>query len=87
MSQTTETPAETLEAATNENALPHSRLALLGTIIKPDTATALVRLGSDTVQSVTIGDEIGGAQVVAIEEGELYLEQHGRARKLTLPGD
>ncbi len=87
LSQNTDTPRETLLTATLHDALPASRLALLGTIIKPDSVSALVRLGATKVQSVTIGDQVDGAMVVAIDEGVMVLSESGQTRKLTLPGD
>ena len=87
MAQTTETPAETLQAATEENVLPAGGLALLGTFLKPEAATALIRTPTGDTRTVTIGDKIGRYTVAAIETGALHIAQaDGRARKLTLPG-
>ena len=86
MSQKTETPRHTLVAATRMKALPASKLVLLGTIIKPDSVRALVRLGKNDVKYVSVGDLIGGATVVAIDEGIMVLSQHSRIRRLHLPG-
>ena len=87
MSDNTETPPETLRAATRENALPQSWVTLLGTVIKPDEAKALVRYSSGRIASVTAGDRLGRGTVIAIDDGTLMLALSGETRKLTLPGN
>ena len=86
MSQTTETPQKTLATATDENALPPARFVLIGTFIKPESLKALVRVKNSRILSVTLGDKISGARVVAIEEGVLHLEQQGRKSCLKIAG-
>lgn len=87
MSDYTETPPETLRAATDENALEQSWVTLLGTVIKPDSVKALVRYSSGRIKSVTTGDKLGNGTIVAIEEGTLMLALNGTSRKLIIPGN
>ncbi len=87
MSETTETPAATLQAATHENALRQSWVTLLGTVIKPDSASALVRYSGGKIRSVSPGDKLGGGTVMAVEDGLMMLAMGGSTRKLTIPGD
>lgn len=87
MSEHTETPPETLRTATRENALKHAWVTLLGTVVKPGDARALVRYGNGKIASVTPGDRLGRGTVVAIEDGTLMLALSGEVRKLTVPGD
>ncbi len=85
MSQTTETPRETLAIATLEHALPRARLTLIGTLIKPGSSKALLRINNARIRSVVIGDKIAGGRVIAIDEGILVLEKYGVETRLTLP--
>ena len=85
MAAVTETPPETLEAATEENALPSGRLVLLGTFLGDDGGRALIRTASGKIATVTPGTTIGNAKVVAIDEGELILSRGTRTTKLTMP--
>lgn len=87
MAQTTETPAETLQAATLEDALPQHGLVLLGTYIKPDDATAFVRTPVGQTLTVAPGDTLAGYTILAIETGAVHMARSGRTRKLTMPGD
>jgi len=87
MTEITQTPPKTLALATTEKVMPHARLALIGTLIKPDGMKALVRLNNRRFSSVTLDDKISGARVVFIAEGILELEQHGRKTRLTIPGN
>lgn len=84
MSDTTETPKATLDAATERDALPAARLTLLGTLQGPDAARALVRLGN-SVMTVRVGDELGAATVMAIDEAAILLARGGRQERLALP--
>ena len=86
MSDNTETPQETLRAATTENTLEKSWVTLLGTVIKPDSVKALVRYSSGKIESVTIDDKLGTGTIVAIEDGILMLAMNGTSRKLSVPG-
>ncbi len=86
MSDNTETPQETLRAATDEKALRQSWATLLGTVIKPDEVKALIRYSSGKIANVTIGDRVGRGTVVAIEDGVVMLSLNGGTRKLTLGG-
>lgn len=87
MANETDSPPETLRAATEDNALPLTGVALLGTLVGQDgAAAALVRLPGGSTRRVATGDDIGAGRVVAIDEGALYLERHSHAIKLTMPG-
>ena len=86
MSDNTETPQETLRAATHENALRQSWATLLGTVVKPDEVKALIRYSSGKIAKVTPGDRVGRGTVVAIEDGVLMLSLSGETRKLTVGG-
>jgi hypothetical protein len=85
MTDQTETPAETLAAATQQGALPDGRLTLLGTLHGPDSARALLR-HEGRVASVSNGDSIDGATVAAIGEGVVILARRRGTERLTLPG-
>lgn len=86
MAQETDTPQETLAAATTKNALPLNGIALLGTFEKPSGPEALVRYSNGRVEMVGIGDKIGWRQVVAIDSGTLVLMRNGEALRLSMPG-
>ena len=85
MADVTETPQDTLDAATQDNVLPQRGLALLGTFLKSDGAEALVRTPSGKIESITEGDRLNGAQVMAIAEGEVMLARNGTATRLRMP--
>lgn len=85
MSDTTETPKATLDAATRRDALPPARLSLLGTLHTPDEVRALVRIG-DTVTSVSVGDQVGDSTVTAIGDAALLMARGARVERLELPG-
>ena len=84
MSDQTETPAATLDAATQQGALPAGRLSLIGTLHGPDSARALVRSGG-RVETVTTGDRIDNATVAAIGEGVVILARGSGTERLALP--
>ncbi len=86
MSDQTNTPRETLRAATHENALHQSWATLLGTIVKPGEVKALIRYSSGKIANVTPGDRVGRGTVVAIEDGVVMLTLNGKTRKLTVGG-
>lgn len=85
MASETETPRETLETATDRNALPSGRLALLGTFLKPDGDRALIRTASGKIETVTKGTTIGNAKVVAIEAGKLIIARGSKTTTLEMP--
>lgn len=85
MAQNTDTPPETLEAATEENALPTHSLSLVGTFDKADGTTALIRMATGEIRMVGIGDKIGTSTVMGVEMGVLHLARGGDIRKLTMP--
>ncbi len=84
MSDTTETPKTTLNAATRRNALPPARLSLLGTLHAPDEARALIRVGG-SVSAVRVGDQVGDATVTAIDESGILMARGARVERLELP--
>ncbi|WP_417727632.1 type II secretion system protein N [Roseovarius sp.] len=84
MTEHTETPAATLDAATDRDALPDAWVTLLGTLHGPDHSRALLRIGG-TVHTVEIGTTLGGAMVAAIGEGTVILTRAGRRERLRLP--
>ena len=86
MSQETETPAETSNAATQENALPTSRATLIGTLTTPKGAQALVRTSTGDILHLSKGDSFGTSTVMAIEPGVLHLAREGRLHRLKMPG-
>ena len=85
MTDQTESPATTLAAATQKNALPNERLILLGTMHGPGSARALLRVGG-RVETVTSGDRIDGGTVAAIGDGVLILARGRTTERLALPG-
>jgi hypothetical protein len=87
MTEITQTPKKTLATATTENVMPHARLTLIGTLVKPDSLKALVRVNNRRIRSVTLNDKISGARVIGIQQGALELEQLGRKWRLTIPGN
>lgn len=87
MSKKTDTPQETLQAATMEDALENSWVTLLGTVIKPDSVKAMVRYSNGRIKSVSTGDRLGRGRIVAIEDGTLMLALNGTSRRLVIPGN
>lgn len=86
MSDQTDTPRETLRAATTENTLRQSWATVLGTVVKPGEVKALIRYSSGRIANVTPGDRVGRGTVVAIEDGAVMLSLGGETRKLTVGG-
>lgn len=85
MTDHTETPTATLEAATIRGALPDAGgLTLLGTLHGPSHGRALLRIGS-AVHTVEVGTRLGNATVAAIGEGVVILARAGRSERLSLP--
>ncbi|WP_306113865.1 MULTISPECIES: hypothetical protein [unclassified Roseovarius] len=86
MSDQTDTPQETLRAATIENAMHQSWATVLGTVVKPEEVRALIRYSSGRIANVTPGDRVGRGTVVAIEDGVVVLTLNGETRKLRVGG-
>ncbi|MEQ9261209.1 MAG: hypothetical protein RIG84_19140 [Roseovarius sp.] len=90
MSQTTNTTPlsdETISSATELDALPNApRPVLLGTYLKPDGASALIRTPKGKLQQVKVGDRIGQAQIHAIEMGRVHMLLLNQPHALTIPG-
>ncbi|AWZ21726.1 conserved hypothetical protein [Roseovarius sp. EC-HK134] len=84
MTDQTETPLATLEAATLRGALPDAGLVLLGTLHGPSHARALLRV-KGAVHTVEVGTDLGSATVAAIGEGVVILARAGRSERLSLP--
>ncbi|MDF1671404.1 MAG: hypothetical protein P1U83_17535 [Roseovarius sp.] len=85
MAQNTQTPPETLEAATDKAALPNRRLTLIGTYEKAGGDTALIRMADGNFSMVATGDTIGAATITAIETGMVRLTLGAHSARLTLP--
>lgn len=85
MAETTDTPEDTLVAATQEAALPLRGLTLIGTFSKPDGSSALLRTANGSIRKVEPGDRVGSSTVTAIDDGELLLVSGLHSRRLTLP--
>ncbi len=86
MANETETPAETLQAATVEKALPMHRMTLVGTFDKAEGPSALIRTPEGGMHMLSRGEKIGTATVTAIEMGSVRLSLGDHSAKLTLPG-
>ena len=87
MSDTTDTPRDTLKAATTENALSQGWATVLGTVVKPEGNHALIRFSNGRITSVTPGKRLGRGTVVAIEDGALMLALNGETRRMTVAGN
>lgn len=85
MSTVTETPPQTLAAATQEDALPIHRMTLLGTFDKGSTLSALIRTPDGDIHMLHPGDTLGAATVTAIDMGVLRLSVGQHSARLTLP--
>ncbi|RKF15202.1 hypothetical protein D6850_10215 [Roseovarius spongiae] len=84
-SDTTETPANTERAATQEAALPRG-IVLVGTVTGQNSARALIRLSDGEVVRVGPGDQVGGRTVAAIDQGRMILMKNGRTASMVIPG-
>ena len=85
---TTPTPAETLAAATQTDVpiqTNERRATLIGTYIKPEGSTAIVRMRSGRIRQITLGDRIGQARVTLIEDGAIRVTSKDQNYRLTLP--
>ncbi|WP_338548430.1 hypothetical protein [Roseovarius phycicola] len=84
---TTQTPPETLSAATlrADYRSAHNRPLLIGTVLAPKERSALLRLNG-RISKVTVGDRIGQTEIAAIEEGRVVLSLLGSTYDLRLPG-
>ncbi|MEZ5674788.1 MAG: hypothetical protein R3D81_05975 [Thalassovita sp.] len=82
--QTTDTNTKTATAATQPEALPLAGLTLLGTILAPKGARALLRQ-SGRIKQVSTGDRIGGHVVTSIDSGSILLARNGQVQALRVP--
>ena len=83
MTETT-TP-EIAAAASHESVLPMDETALIGVFLGQEP-TALLRLSDGQIVKVGVGTRVGEAEIVAIDETGLQLNEGGRETALTLPG-
>lgn len=82
----TGTPAGTVAArATQDNALPLNRTALIGVFGSSSNRRALVRLTSGSIVRVTVGDQLDGGRVSSISNSELQYTRQGRTIRLAMP--
>lgn len=79
----TPTPAIVESHATQEANL--GRIALLGTFGSANAPSALIRLPRGNTQTVSIGDDVAGGTVEAIETDRLVLTRMGTAQILRMP--
>ena len=86
MQTATEIPEETRVAATQEGLFPMARFTLLGTYLKPDGESALIRLANGRIRKVAPGDTVQGGIVTAIEDGQIHLAREGDSRRMSVPG-
>ncbi len=85
MAETTQTPQETHDKATQQDVLPPRGLTLLGTMINDTTPSALLRIRPGDIRRVRPGDRVGTALVMAIEPGAVYLARGGSSQRLAIP--
>lgn len=71
--------------ATEAQALPLSKLALLGTMGRPDARIAILRERDGTILTVVTGTKTPAGTVQAIGEGEIILARSGKATRLRMP--
>ncbi|WP_232824854.1 amidophosphoribosyltransferase [Primorskyibacter marinus] len=83
--QTTSTPQFVFDKATERSNSNLRKLILLGTFGPASDPKALLRLSNGRVARVAIGDKIGGAKVLAIDDGKLALAQNGKTNWLATP--
>ena len=81
----TTTNSTVAKAATIRSALPRGTV-LVGVFQRPAGNEALVRDGNGRVRSISAGDRIGRATVVAIGEAGVHLAQGGKVVLMTIPG-
>jgi general secretion pathway protein N len=80
-------PVAELPAASAPPPPPPPNVRLFGIVIDGEGARAIVRSGTEKVDRVQIGDNIGGWQVSQIEGRHLVLSLDGRFAKFTLFSD
>jgi Tfp pilus assembly protein PilP len=82
---TTPTPAEVAQNATQTTDANLRSLVLLGTFGPEGDLTALLRLTNGTTARVRTGDRIGGDRIVAVDDGRLALAENGRMHWIEMP--
>ena len=79
----TETPQIVVDLATEQAKL--DRTALIGVFGKQSAPGALIRLPDGAIARVTVGDNVAGGSVVAIDDDRLILTRMGSEQVLRLP--
>ncbi|NDR54983.1 hypothetical protein [Aliiruegeria sabulilitoris] len=72
-------------AATQKNEIELDRLALIGTFGTDAERHALVRHSSGRIEKVKMGEKVAGRRIVAIGNGEMFLQTGSGTRKLEMP--
>lgn len=85
MTQETATPQAVIAAATTPARGNLDALILLGTFGSGANPRALIRTSKGEVVALRIGDRIGRAPIIGIEDGRVALSQKGETRWLTQP--
>lgn len=81
----TDTPTPAGDLATITNALPLTKLTLLGTFGPTGNESALFRLPRGTIRKAQTGDRVARAEIIAISDGEVILHQNGKTTRLKMP--
>lgn len=79
----TPTPQKVVDLATERATL--ERMALIGTFGAETSPGALLRLPGGGFEKVTVGDDVAGGTVLAIDAGRLILSRMGAELILSLP--
>lgn len=77
-------PLFDLEPAVEAASKPKLNLTLTGTVIDPGLICALLRDGSGQTKLVSVGESIGGAQLMAVTEDSATLQYGGELVTLKL---
>ncbi|GAA4224893.1 hypothetical protein GGQ68_001851 [Sagittula marina] len=85
MAQDTTTSDAVNQAATQRSVGALDGLILLGTFGNDETPRALVRTSKGQTVTLKVGDRIGTAPVVAIQDGRLAYAAHGNTKWLKQP--
>ncbi len=70
--------------ATQENALPDRKLALIGLFGPQDNLQGLLRLPSGRIQTVAPGERLSIGRIVAIDAEGLLVERGGEVGRLPI---
>lgn len=80
------TSANVAAEATIENGINLNATSLIGVYGKPGTYRALIRQSGGIYSMVTIGQSVGGWQIVGIDESTVRIQRGSRTEILRLPG-